>query len=836
MISFRFEGFRQDLRFATRNLRKSPGFLTVVILSLALGIGANSTIFSVLDAALYRPLPFPHPEQLVVIWDTEPGKPDSRQNPPIADLNDWLKENHSFQDIALTSDIEGAAFAGIGQPEEVRVQNVTPNYFSLMGAKPRMGRIFFAEEMQDKSISVVISDTFWRSKFNSDPQALGKTFLTEGTVATIVGVMQPGFNSIDGRRLDLWQPINPQSARYSDRGDHWLIGLARLKPDVSIQKAQAEMNVIAEGLASAYPKTNTGVGEKLQFLHEVLSFRASYLYPLYGAVLCILLIACLNVANLFQSRTEIRRREYALRLALGAGRGRLMQQVLIESGVLAALGCVAGFTLTFAGISVFRSMSDNTTLAERLRVDWRVLAFTIVVSAITAFVFGIAPALQASRTDPNGALREGERGNVGKSRGMVRRGLAVAEVALAMVLLVGAGLMINTVSHLASIDPGLDPHNILIADVNLPEGDKYVERLPGGSMERWTPAVDAFYRNLLQKLAVVPGVEAAVTATTIPNAVSRDFTFCVIGRPPVPERSRPDAGYSEVTPGFFELFRIPLRSGRFLNDHDTAGSPPVVVINETLANKNFPNENPLGKQIRIRFDAYPVEETRAREIVGVVADVKNLGPNQPTFPAVFTPAVQQQQALPGGTVLIHTGHTVMVKLKNGSSSLESQVLATMRQSVAEIDPNIPVLHAMNMERTVTLSFGDFREDRNLFALFAGIALFLAVIGIYGVMSYFVNARTHEIGVRVALGALPLDVLGLIGGLGLNLSLLGVAIGAALALALTRFISASLYGVKPTDPLTYVLVAIALVAVALLACFIPARRAVRVDPMVALRHE
>ena len=830
------QNIRQDLRFAIRNLRKSPGFLAVVILSLALGTGANSTIFSVLDAGLFRPLPYPHSEQLVVIWDTEPNRPDSRQNPPIAELNDWLKANHSFQDITLTSDIESASMAGVGEPGQVRVQNVTPNYFSVMGAKPRMGRIFFAEEMQDKSISVVLSDTFWRTKFNADPQVLGKTFLTEGTVATIVGVMPPGFNAIGGQRLDLWQPINPQSARYSDRQDHWLVPVARLKPDVSIQQAQAEMSVIAQGLAAAYPKTNAGVGEKLQYLHEVLRFQANYLYPLFGAVSCILLIACLNVANLFQSRTESRRREYALRLALGAKPGRLMQQVLIESGVLAGLGCIAGIALTFAGIAVFRAMSNNLQLTDRLRVDWRVLTFTVVISAFTAFIFGLAPAWQASRTDPNGALREGERGSIGKSRGYVRKGLAVAEIALAMVLLIGAGLMINTVSRLASVDPGFDSRNVLTAEIDLPEGDKYVERLPGGGMEKWTPAVDAFHRNLLEKLTAIPGVEAVASATFVPAGISRDFTFSVVGHPPMSDRDRPEAGYKEVSPGYFDLFRIPLRSGRFLTERDTASSPWVVVINETVARKAFPNEDPLGKKIRIRFDPFLIEEDRPRQIVGVVADVKNLGPSQPTFPEVFVSTQQQQPALPGGTVLVHTGQTVFLKLKNGSSALESQALAGLRQSVAEVDPNIPVLYAMNMERSVALSFGDFREDRNLFALFAGIALFLAVIGIYGVMSYFVNARIHEIGVRVALGALPRDVLEMIGGLGLKLSAIGVALGAGLALALTRFITTSLYGVKPTDPLTYVIVAVVIIAVALLACFIPARRAVKVDPIVALRHE
>jgi putative ABC transport system permease protein len=835
MSSF-LENIRQDLQFAFRSLRKSPGFLAVVILSLALGVGATSTIFSVLDAALYRPLPYPHPEQLVVIWDTEPNRPDTRQNPPIAELNDWLKANHSFQDIALSSSIEGASFAGLGEPGQIRVQDVTPNYFTLMGAKPRMGRVFFAEEMQDKSIAVVISDTFWRTKFNANPQVLGKTFLTEGTVATIVGVMPPGFAAIGGQRLDLWQPVNPQSARFSDRGDHWLMGIARLKPEVSIQQAQTEMDVIAAGLANAYPKTNTGVGEKLEYLRDVLSFRADYLYPLFGAVSCILLIACLNIANLLKSRTESRRREYALRLALGAKRGRLLQQVLIESGVLAGFGCLAGFALTFAGIFLFRAMSDTMILTERLRVDWRVFAFAVVTSALTAFLFGLAPAWQASRTDPNGALREGERGSIGKSRAVVRQGLVVAEIALAMVLLVGAGLMISTVSRLSAVDPGFDPRNILIADIYLPEGDKYVERVPGGSMEKWTPAVEAFRRDLLMRLATIPGVEAAVSASAPPNSISRAFTFSVIGRPPVPENDRPRVGFSEVTTGYFELCRIPLRRGRFLNERDNAGGRPVVVINETLARKTFPNEDPLGKQIRLRYDDYPVEENRARQIVGIVGDVQNIGPQRPTFPELYVPSEQEQQVLPGGTVLIHTDHTLIVKLKNASSGLESQVLAALRQIVAEIDPNIPVLHEMSMERSIALWFGDYREYRNLFALFAGIALSLAVIGIYGVISYFVNARTHEIGVRVALGALPRDLLELIGGLGLKLSLIGVGLGAGLALALTRFIRASLYGVKPTDPLTYALVAIALTGVALLACFIPARRAVRVDPMVALRHE
>src|SRR5580693_129545 len=636
------ENLRKDLQFAFRNLRKSPGFLTVVILSLALGVGATSTIFSVLDAALYRPLPYPHPEQLVVIWDTEPNRPDTRQNPPIAELNDWLKANHSFQNIALTSDVEGASFAGVGDPEQVRVQNVTPNYFALMGAKPRMGRIFFAEEMQDKSISVVLTDEFWHSKFNADPQILGKTFLTEGTVATIVGVMPPDFNAIGGRRLDLWQPINPQSARYSDRGDHWLVGVARLKPEVSIQQAQVEMDVIAQGLAAAYPKTNTGVGEKLQFLHEVLSFQGDYLYPLFGAVSCILLIACLNVANLLQSRTESRRREYALRLALGAKRGRLMQQVLIESGVLAGLGCIAGFALTFAGISIVRAIYNNQTLTERVRLDWRVLAFAVIVSALTAFVFGLVPAWQASRTDPNGALREGERGGVGKARGLVRKGLAVAEIALAMVLLVGAGLMIDSILQLKKVNPGFDSHNVLVAEIGLPEGGKYIDHLPG-DMEKMTPVIDDFYTRLIQKYSAIPGVEAVTVAGVQPGATNRTMTFSITGQPAPAEGDRPRAGYSEVRPGFFEMFRIPLLKGRLVDEHDVAAARWVVVVNESFAKKYFPNEDPIGKQIRLRFDPYPVDEDRPRLIVGVAADVKNISLSYPTRPYIYASRSEERR-------------------------------------------------------------------------------------------------------------------------------------------------------------------------------------------------
>ena len=834
MSSF-LQNIRHDLRFALRNLRKSPGFLVVVILSLALGIGANSTIFSVMDAALFRPLPAQHPEQLVVIWNTEPGQPDSRQFPPIAELNDRLAATRSFQDIALASGIEGSMMSGVGTTQSIQTQDITPNYFSLVGVKPQLGRVFLPEEMQDKSTTVVLSDNFWRTKFAADPKIIGKTFDVQGSVATVVGVMPRGVGAIGGEKVDLWLPVDPKSTRFVDRIDHWLLSIGRMKPGVTIEQAQAEMTVIAKGLENTYPKTNKGVGTLVQDLQTVTAFTATYIYPLFGAVVAILLIGCLNVANLLQSRTESRRREYALRLALGANRGRLVQQSLLESGVLAAFGCVAGIALTFAGVSIFINLVQDYYLSSRIHIDKRVLAFAVVISALTAFVFGLIPAWQASRTDPNGALREGERGGVGKARGLVRKGLAVAEIALAMVLLVGAGLMIDSILQLKKVNPGFDSHNVLVAEIGLPEGGKYIDHLPG-DMEKMTPVIDDFYTRLIQKYSAIPGVEAVTVAGVQPGATNRTMTFSITGQPAPAEGDRPRAGYSEVRPGFFEMFRIPLLKGRLVDEHDVAAAPWVVVVNESFAKKYFPNEDPIGKQIRLRFDPYPVDEDRPRLIVGVAADVKNISLSYPTRPYMYVSSQQHQSTLPGGVVGPHKDQTVMLKLKNSNKGLEAQVVAGMRSGIEEVDPGALLLEPMTLDDLLELFIGDFFFYRNMLGLFAGIALFLAVIGIYGVMSYFVNARTHEIGVRVALGALPRDVIELIGGLGIKLSLLGVVIGTGLALALSRVIATFLFGVKPTDPLTYAIVAATLVAVALLACFIPARRAVKVDPMVALRHE
>jgi putative ABC transport system permease protein len=830
------ETFWQDIRLAVRGLRKSPGFLAVVVLSLALGIGANSTIFSMLNALLYRPLPYASPEQLMVIWETEKEHPGDWQSPPIAELTDWKKQNRVFQDIALTSFTEEVIMSRSGEPEPVRVQYVTPNFFGLLGVQPIRGRIFTADEMQDHSYAVVIGSAFWKNHFNNDPEILGRTLTVDSVPSTVVGVMPPGFAPFYGGRLDLWVPVNPESARYSERIDHWLMPVGRLKPGVTIAQAQAEMDVIANRLELAYPKTNKGVGKLVRPLHKDLyRWAGQALYPLLGAVGCVLLIACVNVANLMKSRTETRRREYSVRAALGAGRRQLMQQLFAESALLALLGGGLGILLAYWGIKILRSLLGDFPNVESITIDGRVLLFTLGISLLTAGIFGLAPALQASNPNVNATLREGEGRTVAGSRGMTRHLLAVAEVALAMVLLAGAGLMINTILRLQQVNPGFDPKNLLTMLVQLPEGGKYLQRVPGGDMEKTLPTVTAFNQQLAEKTAALPGVASSGIMSFIPMRGAYRFSFSVLGHPePAPE-NRPRAGYDDVSPGIFQTLHIPLKKGRYLDEHDTQTAPWAVEVNEAFARKYFPNEDPIGQQIQIRFDPYPVDEERPRQIVGVVGDVKHFGLGQEDPPFMYASYLQQQAVFPGGTAIPHLHHWVVIRKASGLGG-GNELAGEVKKAIAGIDPDLPVTAVMSMEDVISDSIGDYRLYAQLLSVFAAVAALLAAIGIYGVISYFVNERTREIGIRVALGANRGDILRLIAALGLKLALLGVAVGLALALGLTRFIATFLYGVKATDPVTYMIVAAGLIGVALLACYIPARRALRVDPIVALRYE
>jgi putative ABC transport system permease protein len=836
-ISSLFETFWADVRYATRGLLKAPGFLAVVVLSLALGIAANSTIFSVLNAVLYRPLPYNQPEKLVVIWETEQAHPDARQAPPIAEMVDWKKQNHVFEDIGLISFVDRASMSGFGEPEEVRVQYLTTNFFSLLGVKPILGRVFLPEESQDRTQTVMLSEAFWRRAMNSDSSVIGKSFPIEGIVSTVVGIMPAGFAPFYGERIDLWAPVNPESTRYSARIDHWLMPVARLKPDATLAQAQVEMNVIAQRLEMQYPTTNKGIGKRLLPLHEELfGWAGKALYPLFGAVGFVLLIACVNVANLMQFRTETRRKEYALRVSLGAERKRLMQQLFTESGLLAAIGGALGVLLTLGGIRIFLTLAREFPNSASITVDGPVLLFTLGISLLTAFLFGLGPAIQASRPDLNIVLKEGERKTASVSRRAARHSLAVCEIALAMVLLVGAGLMISTMLRLQQVKPGFDTSNTLTMDIQLPEGGKYMERVPGGDMERTLPTATAFYQRLLEKSGGLPGVESAALITELPTRGAGGFySFAILGHPAPPPDNRPQAGYDEVSPSLFGTLRIPLKRGRLLDEHDSQAAPWAVVVNEAFAHKFFPNEDPIGQQLLIRYDPYTVDEERPRQIVGVVGDVKHFGLGQETPPFLYASYLQQPAVFPGGATRAHLHQDLVLRTFSGLPRGGTSLAMTVKKSVAEIDPDQPVTRIRTMEQILWESVGDWRFYMELLGMFAGVAVLLAAVGIYGVMSYSVNERTHEIGIRVALGAHPRDVLYMVTRQGLRLAATGVAIGAGLALGLTRLITSFLFGVKPSDPATYLTVAAGLTAIALLACYLPARRAAKVDPMVALRH-
>jgi len=831
-----FETLGADVKFAARGLRKSPGFLTVVVLSLGLGIAANSTIFSVMNALLYRPLPYPQPQSLVVIWQADQAHPDSLQPPPIAENVDWKKQNHVFDDISLSSFTDRAIVSGLGEPRPLQTQYVTANFFAQLGAKPILGRIFDADEQQDLSQAIVISTPFWKREYNGDPHVLGKTLNIEGVVSTIVGVMPPGFAPFYGFPIDLWQPINPANARYNARFDHWLMPVARLKPGVTLAQAQAEMDVIARRMEQDYPSTNKGLGAKVFPLHKDLYRGAgSALYPLLGAVAFVLLIACVNVANLMQFRTETRRKEYALRMSLGAERRRLVQQLLTESILLAVIGGVLGTVLTLVGIRVFLALAGGDfPNAELITLDGRVLLFTLGISLLTAILFGLAPALRASRPDLNAVLRESERKTMSASSRLARHALVVSEVALAMVLLVGAGLMINTILHLKRVNPGFDYNRLLTMDFQLPEGGKYLERVPGGDMERTLPTATNFYTRLLDSVRVLPGVESAALIGALPlHCCTEDYTFSILGHAAPPPDDRPNAGYSEVSSGIFSTMKIPLVKGRYLDEHDTENSPWVIVVNQTFARKYFPNEDPIGQQILLRYDPYPVDQPRPRQIVGVVGDVKHRSLGRDTLPFVYAPYLQQPAIFPGGATRAHLHENLVLRTALGR---QAGLVASVKQAIANIDPDEPISNVRSMEEVLGASLGDWRFYMQLLGIFASVAILLAAVGIYGVMSYSVNERTHEIGIRIALGAQPADVLKLVTKMGLQLTCIGVAVGAALALGLARLITTFLYGVKPSDPITYVAVAFALAAVAFLACYVPARRATKVDPMVALRYE
>jgi putative ABC transport system permease protein len=798
----------QDLRYGFRMLWKSPGFTIVAVITLALGIGANTAIFSVVNSVLLRPLPYPDADRLVYLQAVNPAKgiTDSNISPP--DFADWKNQNQTFEDMTafLTG---GAILSGDTEPERVPAAYVTASFLPVLGVKPAIGRNFLLEEDREGNDRVaIISHALWQRRFGADPGVVGRQINVGGESATVIGVMPADFEFM--QPVDMWRPLAVEMTK-ERRDNRYLQVLARLKPGVSIEQAQTQINTITERLSQSYVETNSNWGARLTGLHDLMvaGVRPALLL-LLGAVGFVLLITCANVANLLLARAAARQKEIAVRAALGASRLRVVRQLLTESLLLSTVGGGVGLLLGIWLTDFLVSISPaNTPRLETVHLDGRVLLFTLAVTFLIGLLFGLAPAWQASRVNLNEALKEGGRGfSEGWRRNRVRKVLVVSEVALSLMLLIGAGLLVKSFLLLRGTDAGFDAENVLTMRVSLP------------SLKYKGKQKAEFFERLAERVAQLPGVESVGATLSLPlngSNISVGRSFIPDGRPLTPEESI-NARYSVTTPGYFGAMKIPLVAGRQFTERDREDAPQVVIVNETLARRYFPNENAIGKRIKIwRDEQFP------REIVGVVGDTKATVLEDEATPQMYVPHAQDPS---------WGGMSLVVR----SSSKPVALTSAVRAAVLSLDPDQPVFSIKTMEDVVAASVATRRISMLLLSGFAGLALLLAALGVYGLISYSIAQRTHEIGLRMALGAQSRDVLGLVLRQGMSLVLVGVCLGLVAAFALTRVMKSLLYEVSATDPLTFAGVALLLIVVALVACLIPARRAMRVDPMVALRYE
>ncbi|MBA2340498.1 MAG: ABC transporter permease [Pyrinomonadaceae bacterium] len=807
----------QDLRYGVRMLAKNPGFTFIAVLALALGIGANAAIFSVVNAVLLRPLPFEHSERLVRVWGTNVKKNLERRSSSFLNFTDWQKQNHVFESMTAYTGAAATLTSEGSAPEQLGGIGFTGDLFAVSGAQPALGRTFAPEELaasaEGAPIVVVISNDLWRRRFSSDPNITGKQLtLDANKSATVIGVMPADFKfPVDFSNVDFWLPLDPTDELNAERDTNYLQIVGRLKPNVSLTQAQAEMNTITARLEQEYPEENAGRTVSLVSLHESLvgNVRPALLV-LLGAVGLVLLIACANVANLLLARAATRSREIAIRTALGARRARVVRQLLTESALLSLAGGALGLLLALWGIDLLVAAIpfDVARLGE-VNLDARVIAFTLGVSVLTGVAFGLAPALQASRVDLNETLKEGGRGGTESlRRNRVRSLLVVSEIALSLVLLIGAGLLIKSFWHLREINPGFDPNNVITATLSL--SGKYEEESQQAE----------FFQRAVGRISALPGVEAAGAIFPLPlsgNAVQGDFE--IEGNAPLGAGEKPNANFRMITPDLLRAMGIPLVKGRAFSERDNEDAPKVLLINETLARRFFASTDPLGKHLK--FSTLSGETTG--EIVGVVGDVRFRGLDAGAEPEYYMSYLQFPMS-------------EMSLVARTAFAEPTTLVPAMRNAVLDIDKDQPLYETKAMNQLIGESIAERRFNMLLLGSFAFVALTLAAIGIFGVMSYSVAQRTHEIGIRMALGAQGRDVARLVIGQGMILVLIGVAIGLAGALALTGLMKSLLYGVSATDPITFAGIALLLTAVAFLACYIPARRATKVDPLVALRYE
>ena len=798
---------RRDLQYALRTLGRNPGFACVSVLALGLGIGANSAIFTVVNSVLLQPLHFDKPGQLVVIHERnlKAGFPQFSLSP--GNYLDFRDHNHSFSGIAA---VGGAGFnlSGGTQPERLRGSRVTVDFFQVLGRTPMLGRTFTAQQAQlGGPLVAILSYGLWQRRFAGNRDALGQTLKMNEELYNVVGVMPADFD-FPGR-TDVWTPLTMNTQNWQQRGGHYLSGVGRLKDGATLAGAQADLNVIAARAEQQFPASNAGWDTTLRSLQEQMvgNVRPAMI-TLTAAVGFVLLIACVNLANLLLSRSTARRREMGIRSSLGAGRARLIRQLLTESVVLSLLGAAFGLVLARVGTGLLVNLSPNILpRAKEIALDARALGFTGAIAVLTGLLFGLAPAIHMAKTDLMASLRDGGRGNaIGFRRNRLRSVLVVGEVALALILLSGAGLLMRSFYRLQSMDAGFDPRGVLTFRTNLP-GAKY----------KTDESQAAFYRRALEQIRAIPGVSAAGAAQVFPLSGS-DYIldFTQVGKPPVAPGSEPNAAYYAATPGYFSALHIPLKAGRDFNEHDDAGAAPVAVISETMAQQFYRNENPLGQRIQMGNSSKPAE------IVGVVGDVRDQELESKGRAAVYEPAAQ----VPFGSMYFG------VRTEGDPAGLISGVRAVMR----EIDSELPLDAVGTVDALVSTSLSQRRFAMLLMAIFAGLALVLAMVGIYGVISYSVTQATQEIGIRMALGAGRGHVLRIVLSYAGLLMAAGLAAGIGASLLTGRFLATQLFEIKTTDPLTLAAVALTLTATGLAASMIPAWRAMRVDPLVALRNE
>jgi putative ABC transport system permease protein len=803
----------QDLRYAVRLLAKTPAFTLIAILTLALGIGANTAIFSVVNAVLLRPLAFNDASQLVLVAEQSkyPTITTSYEN-----YQDWRDQSHCFESLEATQ-AQSLTLSGVAEPERLSVRLATAKMFPLLRVNASLGRTFLPEEDRAGGTPVaLLSHGFWQRRFAGSNDVLGKSVTLDSKPYTVVGVLPPGFELL--QPADVFLPFTPWAKTLpDDRNWHpGIIAIGRLNPGVSLEQAHTEMVGITKRLEEQYPIFNTGISADVVPLHQqmVKNVRPALLL-LLGAVSFVLLISCVNVANLLLARAASRGREVAIRTSMGATRWRVVRQLLTESVLLSLSGGILGLLLAQAALAPLLKLSAGSLpQAFTVGLDRWVLFFTIGVSLATGIFFGIVPALRTAKLDLRETLNESSRGSTsGPGHHRLRGALVATEIALAMLLLVGAGLLLRSFSRLQEVPPGFQPDHLLIADVPVSQG-AYAK--PAQRFE--------FYDRLLDRAKTLPGVRSAGAASFLPVSGGGGLLhFNIAGRPPKGPQDYTAAGYRTVSPNYFETLGIPLQQGRLITAGDTETSPPVVVINAAMARTYFPNENPLGK--RIEIGATPDPEIPYMEVVGVVGDVRQ-GLDVDPKAEMYLPFRQADALLPVFqlSVVLRTA---------GDPSLQT---AALRSALAEIDPNQPLVRVRTMEENMATTVAQPRFRTWLIGIFAALALVLAGVGVYGVMSYSVSQRTNEIGIRVTLGAQPDDVFKTIVGEGLRLALLGVGVGLVAALALTRLLQTFLYNISTSDPLTFCSVALLLTLVALAASYFPARRATRVDPMVALRYE